>query len=177
MNKNTDLDDQIEELYREISKLKDTGGNDKFVKIANENKTLNDKLKNSDERNIESNDIIVILESTLKNREDDVERMKIEIVDLKCENQKIKFDYELKEKANDVLESDEDRPSTSKCGKCDYESDDEVDLKMHMDSHHETRCNICDHKCLNKFALESHIEKTHRTKGDESESNDVGTSQ
>ena len=57
-------------------------------------------------------------------------------MDLKNKNQVLKCDYELKEKAKDVLESDEDIPSTSKCGKCDNESDDEGDLKMHMDSHH-----------------------------------------
>ena len=103
MNTNTDLDDQIEKLYREISKLRETE----------------------------------ILESTLKNCE--------------YENQIVKSNYELQEKAKDVLESDEEIPSTSKCGKCDYASDDECDLKLHMESHHEIFCNICDHKSLKQI--------------------------
>ena len=45
LNKNSDLDDQTEELYREIANLRKTGSNARFVKLANENKTLNDMQK------------------------------------------------------------------------------------------------------------------------------------
>ena len=62
-----------------------------------------------------------------------------------------------RKKLKDVLESDEDILSTSKCEKCDYASDNKCDLKMHMESLHEIWCNICDDKCLNKFGLENHI--------------------
>lgn len=153
LNKNTDLDDKIEELYREISNLRQNGNNERLVKLANENKVLTDKLKNVEDSKNESNDNIQILEHTLRNREYDVERLKNYIEDLKTENQKLKSDGEIKDMAKDVLESDcedrietlerrptdEDIPSTSKCGKCDYESDGESDMKVHMESHHELR--------------------------------------
>ena len=42
--------------------------------------------------------------------------------------------------------TDEDVPSTSKCGKCDYESDSESDLNLHLGS---TESDICDYTgCL-----------------------------
>jgi hypothetical protein len=171
LNKNTDLDDKIEELYGELSYLREKGSNDKLVKLANENKILNARLKNAEECNIESTDTIEILESNLRNREHDVEKLKAQNKDLENENQKIRLAFESKDRAKDILDSDEDTPSTSKCGKCDYESDGESDMRVHMESHHETRCSICDYKCLNKLGLENHMEKKHMTicvKGNES---------
>ena len=42
---------------------------------------------------------------------------------------------------------DSDMPSTSKCGKCDYESVDEAEMKMHTKSDHIEKCEsvTCDH--------------------------------
>ena len=131
--------------------------NNRLVKLENENKILNGKLRNAEESEVESIDIIQILENTLKNREHDVERLNGEIMDLKNEKQKLKSDCEIKDRAKDVLDSDEDMPSTSKCGQCDYESDGESDgeseMKTHLESHHELRCNICDFTCFDKSDL------------------------
>jgi hypothetical protein len=44
----------------------------------------------------------------------------------------------------------EDVPSTSKCGRCDYESDDEGDLRAHLESDHEEgifKCETCGLVC------------------------------
>ena len=119
LNKNTDLDDKIEELYKEISSLRENASNKRLVKLENENKILNGKLRNAEESEVESIDIIEILENTLKNREHDVERLNGEIMDLKNEKEKLKSDCEIKDRAKDVLDSDEDIPTTSKCGQCD----------------------------------------------------------
>ena len=75
-----------------------------------------------------------------------------------------------------MLESDEDIPSTSKCGQCDQESDGESEMKTHLESHHELRCNICDFTCFDKSDLENHIEKKHTALGDKSEINNAATS-
>ena len=83
LNKNTDLDDKIEELYKEISSLRENGSNKRLVKLENENKILNGKLRSSEESDIESTDIIEILENTLTNRVHDIERLNGEIKDLK----------------------------------------------------------------------------------------------
>ena len=44
--------------------------------------------------------------------------------------------------------TEENAPSTSKCGKCPYESDDEQDMNIHMNQNHEKNTEMfsCD-KC------------------------------
>ena len=96
LNKNTDLHDKIEELYKEISSLRENASNKRLVKLENENKILNGKLRNAEESEVESIDIIEILENTLKNHEHDVERLNGEIMDLKNENQIVRLRIELK---------------------------------------------------------------------------------
>ena len=36
-------------------------------------------------------------------------------------------------------------PTSSKSGKCEYESDDECEMKMHMKSNHDFVCGECDY--------------------------------
>ena len=52
--------------------------------------------------------------------------------------------------------SDEDKPSTSKCGKCEYESEDESDIEMHMKSTHDFNCDLCSLQTDTKNKLETH---------------------
>ena len=47
-------------------------------------------------------------------------------------------------------------PSTSKCWKCDYESDEESDIKTHIESAHKFRCDLCDFQADLKDDLETH---------------------
>ena len=67
---------------------------------------------------------------------------------------------------NTILENentDTNVPSTSKCGKCDYESDTEVDLKAHIESDHEDEilcnfeCETCDLVCKTGEKLKKHL--------------------
>ena len=55
---------------------------------------------------------------------------------------------------------DENVPSKSKCGRCDYESDDEGDLRAHMESDHEDeifKCETCGLVCKTEEKLEKHM--------------------
>ena len=60
--------------------------------------------------------------------------------------------------------TDESMPSTSKCGTCDYKSDDETDLQIHMTSNHlitMIKCDFCEieeksEKELNVHKLSAH---------------------
>ena len=68
---------------------------------------------------------------------------------------------------------DEDIPSTSKCGQCEYESDEESDLQEHIKENHESLCKICGIACDGNSNLENHVKKMHPEKLDESESEKV----
>ena len=162
LSNNTDLDDKIEELYREISHLEQNVDNDKLVKVSNENKTLKDKLKKLEESRNECIDNVHILEHTLQNRLSEIQRLNQKIEDL--ENQKVEPECnncqnatnKNSEKHSISEHADEDMPSTSKCGKCDYESDEESDIKTHIESAHKFRCDLCDFQADLKDDLETH---------------------
>lgn len=55
-----------------------------------------------------------------------------------------------------IEHTDEDKPSTSKCGKCEYESEDESDIEMHMKSSHEFNCNLCNFQTDMKDKFDTH---------------------
>ena len=62
--------------------------------------------------------------------------------------------------------SDENLPSTSKCGECDYKSDDENDLQEHKETLHESKketfiCTYCEFKCDTEIELSKHIQLKH----------------
>ena len=44
----------------------------------------------------------------------------------------------------DNLDNPNDIPTTSKCGSCDFESDDEKDVKIHTKTTHDLVCKICE---------------------------------
>ena len=52
--------------------------------------------------------------------------------------------------------SDENLPSTSKCGVCDYSSDNEKDVNQHMKRVHEFCCNICSFEANTEWEIENH---------------------
>ena len=54
------------------------------------------------------------------------------------------------------MHDDENMPSSSKCGKCDYESEDDSDLNTHMKSDHGIRCDLCSYVEENELDLEGH---------------------
>ena len=56
---------------------------------------------------------------------------------------------------------EEDTPSTSKYGICDYGSDEEYKIKMHMQSSNEFSCIECEYISNKKHNLKKHIETSH----------------
>ena len=61
-------------------------------------------------------------------------------------------------KVHNVSEhSDEDKPSTSKCGLCEYTSDDSTDFDVHVKSNHEFRCGTCSYKFKSEKKLKDHM--------------------
>ena len=57
--------------------------------------------------------------------------------------------------------SDENLPSTSKCGTCDYKSDGDDDMRVDMKSKHEVQCNLCRYVCDNEEDLNEHVNSIH----------------
>ena len=97
----------------------------------------------------ESSDTIAILESTLMNEKIECESVKDKLNSFRysCENCE-KTVVPTANLDNHSLEHiDESMPSTSKCGTCDYKSDDETDLHIHMTSNHlitKIKCDFCE---------------------------------
>ena len=111
---------------------------------------------------MEKSDLIDILESTLENRKSEIERFKEElerafakssVKDKLCES----FSEQEKDFKKHVYSEhlEENLPFTSKCGKCDHESEDENNLKLHVQS------NFCDLECENDDDLKKHIDNDH----------------
>ena len=55
-----------------------------------------------------------------------------------------------------IHHEDENEPSTSKCTKCDFESDTESDLEVHSNSNHVLVCNLCQYKTISSSEMENH---------------------
>ena len=55
-----------------------------------------------------------------------------------------------------VEHEEEDLPTTSKCGTCEYKSDDENDLKTHIKSNHVIKCDLCSFEGESKYDMEDH---------------------
>ena len=114
------------------------------------------------ENNIETRDIrIYSLEEENRNME---ENTTISFVCEKCVK-----DANHKKGSKDHISlshSDENLPSTSKCGECDYKSDDENDLQEHRETLHESNkdkfiCTHCEFKCDTENELSKHIQLKH----------------
>ena len=58
---------------------------------------------------------------------------------------------------DDKTHQDESVPSTSKCGSCDFESDDEEDLHVHVKSKHNFSCEICELTFQYEKKLRTHM--------------------
>ena len=172
----SELEDTIEELYREISQLKQKENT--FVEIKEENMILKDNLKNLDaeigdlkskydevKSNVDFKDIdakrkIDELEDTIQEYLNEIKRLK-ELNIMQCN------------KFEEVVNIDEEEPSTSKCGNCDYKGEDECDMKVHKDSN--IKCNICGIIFCGEVDIKNHNEKAHKTNLEETESTSSGS--
>ena len=96
------------------------------------------------------------------------------IIDLRCiiegYNCEIETLNSVESEANESKSGDEDLPSKSKCGQCDYESDSENDIKEHMQVNHEMICDQCDLTFNTKLRLENHTDEIHHSNCKKSES-------
>ena len=79
----------------------------------------------------------------LKSRLDESEQ---NAIDLRCIIEGYNCEIETLNKVESEGKSkyeDEDLPSTSKCGQCDYASDSENEIKEHFEITHDNTCTIC----------------------------------
>ena len=150
---------------RDVTKQKDEVSN-KFENLK--------RVKNKEYA--EKNDMLNILESTLDNKCQEIKKLQKELEILQgneynCDicsfacNLEHKLEEHMDEKHNynsyKKKETSEDVATTSKCGKCDYESEEESDLINHIESYHQLKCNICGFECCTELALETHIAENH----------------
>ena len=56
-----------------------------------------------------------------------------------------------------------DVPTTSKCGECDYNSQDEGDMEKHMQSSHDFKCKVCSIVFSTEVLLSEHVKKEHES--------------
>ena len=85
-------------------------------------------------------------------------------IDLRCIIEGYKCEIETLnsvESEGKSKDEDEDLPSTSKCGQCDYESDSEHEIKEHILINHERICNPCDLSSSSKLSHATHNDDTH----------------
>ena len=156
----SDLDDIVEELYREVSHLKlDKKNDDREQQLCKTKLNLK-----------EASDTIAMLESTVMNGRTEIDSMKekLNLFEIgtfkysceKCENiDTCKTNLNIHASEH----TDEDLPSTSKCGTCNYESDDETDLQNHISSNHVKENQLNESQIKLKTASE---DKAHKAKPD-----------
>ena len=161
-----DLDDRIEELFREITYYKE-----ELSIYVSKTKSLESNIVKKEKEIHSLSDKNVILENTLSNKVEEIETLKEEI---NCARNLSEHLEETNEKYDDTAKHkmdfqnhdppdhrEEDTPSTSKCGICDYGSDEEYEMKMHMKSSHEFACMECEYISNKKSDLKEHIETSH----------------
>ena len=118
----------MEEVYRELSDLQQTCGEESF----NKTEKLEKKLYKCQQNLKETTENIVILENTLENNISEIESLQLKLKNMeeatsiysweKCEKGK---DIEKELKKHYPAENvEENVSSTSKCGTCDYDSAD-----------------------------------------------------
>ena len=158
--KNSKYDELVENLLQsekklneEIVNLKETNDSLKREKEVISQQFARFKRENKDAVNVkelETNKIM--LENVVKARDIEIMSLRNSHIDLeesvtllenalKCRDQRV-YDLkeELKKNKEDVTSlsySDDDIPTTSKCGTCEYESDSENELKRHIKAKHE----------------------------------------
>ena len=147
-----------------MSYLKQKEGN--FVKTVKESKTMKERIRKCD-NNLEKlqsenekvkkdskakDDTNKALQSAFKESEKRVKDLEEIIGPQELDIKRVEAS----------VNTDEDLPSTSKCGKCDYESESETDMESHFETNHELTCNTCDFTCCSKQLLENHIYEKHR---------------
>ena len=158
--------------------------------ISNETSTHLDKLKEKDCKNLtlekelekikrkfkaleivntELEENILMLENKLATQDQKVYDLKEELRTIEdttpiasCDKCESVASPEKGFKDDDKTEHlDENLPSTSNCGKCEYTSDDEEDLNLHIKSVHVILCNLCDFETDSNSTFNEHNLSVH----------------
>ena len=163
MKRISEIEDHIEDQFRKERLL-----NEQIKNVAAEREELKvmvDKIT-KERRTVtkEFEDNIVILEHTVESRdeqilalEEELKELKVEITPVNCENceKNVKSEND-NHKDNEHADNADDIPSTSKCGKCNYESDDELNMETHVKTNHKLKCDLCDFVAETKDKLDTH---------------------
>ena len=175
---NEELEDKTESLVRDIICLEDNleeayleTRNSKGVvnKITVDNKKLIETL--SDQKDLEEN--ILILEHVVESKDQKIYNLEQEIKSME-ETEEVEVLTEKdpnKEQSNKTPSNfsifDEDLPSTSNCGTCDFTSNDQTNIEEHREQHSiesdvfEFICSRCDYETNCKEDLSKHYEVKH----------------
>ena len=148
------LEEKLDDAYGESRMLKDTLK--RKADDMNENLDMKEnKIIDLEEELLKLQISYDILGAAQKESEENtmmlenvVESKIIEISDLKKSLKIIK---------KDTNDEDDCQPSTSKCGKCEYESDGENDLLMHIKSNHDITCDVCALTFQSEAKLKTHV--------------------
>ena len=173
--------EELEMKYAALEKEKDSW-EDQIEEALSRNRDLiktNEKLS-KDTTNAklerlckENGDNIVILEFALKNRDEEIERLKNEISKLEkvyfeCKEctQRFEIDSELEAHKKSVHNTVKGimgslADKTFACEECDFKFDNEECLRMHMKEHHEVECEYCNVKFSGKKKLKNHMCRNH----------------
>ena len=119
---NDDLQLKIEEIFNckeALSKLK----------LSHEK--LENKLKESEENNM-------MLENVVNNKEKEISELESRVTKISCDNCESNFG------TTKDLTDPNDIPSTSKCVSCEYKSENENDINIHVKTEHDLLCKVCD---------------------------------
>ena len=155
------LEDKLDDAYGESRMLEDTLKNlQRKAADMNENLDMKEnKIIDLEEELLKLQISYDILGAAQKESEENtmmlenvVESKIIEISDLKKSLKIIK---------KDTNDEDDCQPSTSKCGKCEYESDGENDLLMHIKSNHDITCDVCALTFQSETKLKIHMCRMH----------------
>ena len=157
-----DLNDKIEALYKEIFDLRQNGTHEDIEVKTTINKVqiLEKKLSKTKDDLLEASDNMIILESTLENKRLEIERLR-EKLEHKSESCAVCGDASKSSTKLDLHSPDhidESVPSTSKCGMCDFESDDDSDMLTHKTSDHTNPVNINCNNCKKEFISERKLQ-------------------
>ena len=163
------LENKLETEYTESKKYKDA-----FSKIKDEQENVNDDLQikieqishwkesieklTIDKSKVEnklnqSEESRMMLENVVESKSDKVAELESKVQYLssktaipcdKCENTFV---------SKDTSSDHNAIPTTSKCGSCEFESDSENEIQMHMKSGHDLLRSVCDFESENKLNM------------------------
>ena len=160
----SDLNDKVEALCSEIFDLKQNGLQ------THSNKALEQRLLGTQNNLREATDSIFVLENTLENKESEIQILKNKLekeslTDNSCEKCDVTTKTNKESELHIPIHTDESAPSTSKCGICKYESDDEIEMEVHANTNHENHgdfeCKKCDVDFKSASRFQSHVCRVH----------------